>query len=47
MHDEDAVKRGPDIEAIKQLKASYFLYLDTNDWEAWRELYDRPAGGGH
>lgn len=39
MHDEDAVRRLLDIEAIKQLKASYFLYLDTKDWEAWRELF--------
>jgi hypothetical protein len=28
-----------DIEAIKQLKARYFLYMDTKQWEAWRELF--------
>jgi hypothetical protein len=27
------------IEAIKQLKARYFLYMDTKQWEAWRKLF--------
>ena len=27
------------IEAIKQLKAKYFLYLDTKQWESWRQLF--------
>jgi hypothetical protein len=29
----------PDIEAIKQLKARYFRYLDTKQWEKWRGLF--------
>ena len=27
------------IESIKQLKAQYFLLMDTKQWEAWRELF--------
>jgi hypothetical protein len=27
------------IEAIKQLKARYFRYLDTKQWERWRSLF--------
>jgi hypothetical protein len=37
--DDRAVQRLLDLEAIKQLKAKYFLYLDTKQWEAWRELF--------
>lgn len=39
MTDEGDVQRLLDIEAIKQLKAKYFLYMDTKDWEAWREVF--------
>jgi hypothetical protein len=39
MSDPDQLQRLLDIEAIKQLKAKYFLYLDTKQWEAWRELF--------
>jgi hypothetical protein len=28
-----------ELEAIKQLKARYFRYLDTKQWEAWRSLF--------
>jgi hypothetical protein len=28
-----------EIETIKQLKARYCRYLDTKDWEAWREIF--------
>jgi hypothetical protein len=28
-----------EIEAIKQLKARYCRYLDTNDWLAWRGIF--------
>jgi 3-phenylpropionate/cinnamic acid dioxygenase small subunit len=28
-----------DIESIKQLKARYCRYLDTKDWDRWRELF--------
>lgn len=28
-----------DIEAIKQLKARYFRYLDTKDWERYRQIF--------
>lgn len=27
------------IEAIKQLKARYFLLMDTKRWDEWRELF--------
>lgn len=33
----------PDIEAIKQLKARYFRYLDTKQWSAWRSLFTDDA----
>jgi hypothetical protein len=29
-----------EMEAIRQLKARYFRYLDTKDWAAWTELWD-------
>jgi hypothetical protein len=28
-----------EIEAIKQLKARYCRYLDTKDWDRWRDLF--------
>lgn len=28
-----------DIEAIKQVKGKYTLYMDTKEWDAWRELF--------
>jgi hypothetical protein len=28
-----------EIEAIKRLKARYFRFLDTKQWDAWRELF--------
>jgi hypothetical protein len=36
------------IESIKQLKARYFLLMDTKQWEAWRELFtdDVQVEGG-
>ena len=37
--DEDALQRLTEIESIKQLKARYFLYMDTKDWDAWRDLF--------
>jgi hypothetical protein len=39
MSDESAVQRLLDLEAIKQLKARYFLLLDTKQWEAWSQLF--------
>ena len=33
------VNRLADLEAIKQLKARYFRYLDTKDWAAFRALF--------
>ena len=32
-----------DVEAIKQLKARYFRYLDTKDWISWRALFTDDA----
>ncbi len=28
-----------DVEEIKQLKGKYFLYMDTKQWEAWRQIF--------
>lgn len=33
------VQRLLDIEAIKQVKGRYTLYMDTKEWDAWRELF--------
>ena len=36
------------IEAIKQLKARYFLFMDTKRWDEWRDLFTvdvRVEGG--
>ena len=32
-----------DIEAIKQLKARYFRFLDTKDWEGFRSVFAPDA----
>ena len=32
-----------DIEQIKQLKAHYFYYVDTKQWEGWRNVF-APTG---
>jgi hypothetical protein len=34
----DDVAALQEIEAIKQLKARYCRYLDSKDWDAWRDL---------
>ncbi len=33
------------IEQIKQLKARYFRYLDTKQWDAWRECFTEDFTG--
>jgi hypothetical protein len=35
----DAARQLLDIEAIKRLKSSYFLYVDTKQWDAWLDLF--------
>ena len=42
-----------EIESIKQLKARYCRYLDTKDWDSWRDVFTddfvgdtTDAGGG-
>ena len=35
---DDAVQRLLDIEEIKQLKARYWRYLDTQDFASWRTV---------
>jgi hypothetical protein len=35
----DQVATLTDIEAIKRLKARYCQYLDSKDWDAWRDLF--------
>jgi uncharacterized protein (TIGR02246 family) len=32
-----------DIEAIKQLKARYFRFMDTKDWEGYRTVFAEEA----
>jgi hypothetical protein len=32
-----------DIEAIKQLKARYFRFVDTKQWDRWGELFTEDA----
>ena len=35
----DAATTLCEIEAIKQLKARYCRYLDTKQWDDWRQLF--------
>lgn len=32
-----------EIEAIKQLKARYFRYLDTKQWDRWADVFTEDA----
>ena len=32
-----------DIEAIKQLKARYFRFLDTKQWDEWRTVFTKDC----
>jgi ketosteroid isomerase-like protein len=32
-----------DIEAIKQLKARYFRFVDTKQWDRWSDLFTEDA----
>jgi uncharacterized protein (TIGR02246 family) len=43
MSDRDAIQRLVDIEAIRQLKARYFRFLDTKDWDAFATLLTDDA----
>jgi uncharacterized protein (TIGR02246 family) len=44
MPDEtDPVRRLLDLEAIKQLKARYFRFLDTKDWAGFADLFTDDA----
>jgi 3-hydroxyisobutyrate dehydrogenase-like beta-hydroxyacid dehydrogenase len=36
---DPALHRLADLEAIKQLKARYFRFIDTKDWKAFRDLF--------
>ena len=38
-HPDPAVQQLLDLEAIKQLKARYFRFIDTKDWAAFRDLF--------
>jgi hypothetical protein len=35
----DTLQHLLDIEELKQLKAKYFLFMDTKQWGAWGELF--------
>ncbi len=37
--ENDAVQQLLDIEEIKKLKARYFRYLDTKNWDLWTEIF--------
>jgi hypothetical protein len=39
----DAVQELVELEALKRLKARYFLYMDTKQWESWLELFAPDA----
>ena len=39
----DPVQRLVDIEAIKQLKARYFRFLDTKQWDQWGTVFTADA----
>jgi len=43
MSDGDAIQRLVDIEAIRQLKARYFRFLDTKDWDAFATVLTEDA----
>ena len=53
MPDIDAIQMLLDIEAIKQLKARYFRYVDTKQWDDLKALFTADArwsvdgGSGH
>jgi len=39
----DDVTRLAEIESIKQLKARYFRFLDTKDWDGWQQVFTSDA----
>ncbi len=39
MTDKDSLQRLVDIEEIKQLKARYFRFLDTKQWDDWGQVF--------
>lgn len=43
MSDGDALQRLLDIEEIRQLKARYFRFLDTKEWDAFAALFTDDA----
>jgi hypothetical protein len=50
MADHGAAQAAGDIEEIKRLKARYFRFVDTQQWERWAELFTTDvviAVGGH
>ena len=40
---DEALQRLLDVEAIKQLKARYFRFLDTKDWDGLAEVFTADA----
>jgi SnoaL-like domain len=39
MSETDQLQRVLDVQAITQVKAKYCLFLDTKQWDLWRELF--------
>jgi len=39
----DSLQRLVELEELKNLKASYFYYLDTKDWDSWLGLFTADA----
>ena len=35
----DATQKLVELEALKQLKASYFYFMDTKQWDSWLALF--------
>lgn len=46
MTDNSARSRADDLEAIRRLKARYFRFLDTKDWDGFKSLFTEDAAIG-
>lgn len=41
----ELILQADELEAIRQLKARYFRFMDTKDWDAWREVFAEDVVG--
>jgi hypothetical protein len=42
---EQHVSVADELEAIRQLKARYFRFMDTKAWDAWRDVFAADVSG--